>query len=81
MEHIQNQTIGLGDDRVQFGIHQSGEDNGLNPVFTCRLVDAADGFMGFFYAIHKGDANMLKGGFKLGQNRLAKVLSGNASAV
>lgn len=32
-------------------------------------------------AIHKRDANVLKSGLKLGQNRLAEVLGSNAGAV
>ena len=81
LEHIQNQAVCFADDGIEFRIHQSGENNRWNPIFRGGLVDVADGIAGLINAIHKRDANVLKSGLKLGQNRLAEVLGGNACAI
>jgi hypothetical protein len=45
------------------------------------LVNATDRIMGLIDTIHKRDANVLKTGLKLSQNRLAEVLGGNAGSI
>jgi hypothetical protein len=37
--------------------------------------------MSLIYAVHKRDANVLKTGLKLGQNRLTEVLGGDAGSI
>ena len=60
MEHVQDQTICFGYDRIELKIHQSSENDWLYVILACRLINALNGIMGFIELSTKGMRMCLK---------------------
>src|SRR3990167_861276 len=82
VKHVQQHAVALRlDDLQNFHVHQRRENNGPLAFQFRRVVDLANGLVRLVHAVDKGQTNMARFDLELGQDGVAKSLSGNAGAV
>ena len=81
-KHVQQHAVALRFDHGQhFHIDQRCEDDGAPPFNLGRVVDLAHRLVRFVHAVNKRQPDMARLDLKLGQDGVAKCLSGDAGAV